>query len=213
LLGFIEATTENSKSVKELLKNLFERNFRFEEGLLCLLDGSKGLRKAVKETFGNYCLVQRCHWHKRENVVSYLSEKDTPIYRAKLQSAYSEPDYEKAKAKLIEIRNELSKINRSAANSLKEGLEETLTLHGLGLSAELGRSLSTTNCIENVNSKLGSYLRKIKHWKSPDMLARWIAMGLIETESRMRKINNHKKLYLLREALKTELKLEKSMVA
>lgn len=213
LLGFIEATTENSKSVKELLKNLLERNFRFEEGLLCLLDGSKGLRKAVKETFGNYCLIQRCQWHKRENVVSYLSEKDTSVYRAKLQSAYSEPDYEKAKTKLIEIRNELVKINRSAANSLTEGLEETLTLHRLGLAAELGRSLTTTNSIENVNSKLASYLRKIKHWKSPDMLARWIAMGLLETESRMRKINNHKKLYLLRDALKTELKLEKSMVA
>ncbi len=213
LLGFIETTTENSKSVKELLKNLLERNFRFEEGLFCLLDGSKGLRKAVKETFGNYCLVQRCQWHKRENVVSYLSEKDTPVFRVKLQSAYSEPDYEKAKTKLIEIRNELVKINRSAANSLTEGLEETLTLHRLGLAAELGRSLTTTNSIENVNSKLASYLRKIKHWKSPDMLARWIAMGLLETESRMRKINNHKKLYLLRDALKTELKLEKSMVA
>jgi transposase-like protein len=213
LLGFIQTTTENSKSVKELLKNLLERNFRFEEGLLCLLDGSKGLNMAVKETFGKYCLIQRCQWHKRENVVSYLSGKDALIFRAKLQSAYSEPEYEKAKTKLIEIGNELSKINRSAANSLKEGLEETLTLHRLGLAAELGRSLTTTNSIENVNSKLGSYLRKIKHWKTPDMLARWIAMGLIETESRMRKINNHKKLYLLKDALRTELKLKKTRVA
>lgn len=213
LLGFIQTTTENTKSVKELLQNLIERNFRFEKGLLCLLDGSKGLNKAVKEVFGKYCLVQRCQWHKRENVVSYLGQKDVPVFRAKLQSAYSEPDYEKAKVKLMEIRNELAKINRSAANSLEEGLEETLTLHRLGLAAELGRSLTTTNCIENVNSKLGSYLRKIKRWKSPDMLARWIAMGLIETESRMRKINNHKKLYLLREALKTELKIKKIMVA
>lgn len=213
LLGFIQTTTENSKSVKELLQNLIERNFRFEKGLLCLLDGSKGLNKAVKEVFGNYCLVQRCQWHKRENVVSYLGEKDAPIFRAKLQSAYSEPDYERAKIKLMEIKNELANINRSAAVSLEEGLEETLTLHRLGLAAELGRSLTTTNCIENVNSKLGSYLKKIKHWKSPDMLARWIAMGLIETESRMRNVNNHKKLYLLREALKTELKLEKVMVA
>ena len=120
--------------------------------------GSKGLRKAVKETFGNYCLVQRCQWHKRENVVSYLGEKDAPVLRSKLQSAYSETDYEQAKAKLIEIRNELSKINRSAANSLEEGLEETLTFHRLGLAAELGRSLTITNCIENVNSKLASYL-------------------------------------------------------
>jgi len=213
LLGFIQTTTENAKAVKGLLKNLLDRNFSFEQGLLCLLDGAKGLHKAVKETFGNYCLIQRCQWHKRENVVSYLSEKDTPVYRARLQAAYSQPDYEQAKTNLYQIYNDLNKINRSAANSLKEGLEETLTIQRLGLSVELGKSLSTTNCIENVNSRLGTYIRKIKHWKSPDMLARWIAMGLIQTETRLRKINNYKKLYLLREALITELKLEKIMVA
>jgi len=213
LLGFIETTSENSKAVKGLLRNLLDRNFRFTEGLFCLIDGSKGLKKAINETFGKYCLIQRCQWHKRENVVSYLSDKDAPIFRAKMQSAYREPTYESAKSRLIEIKNDLMKINRTAANSLQEGLEETLTLHRLGLSAELGRSLSTTNCIENVNSKLAGYLRKIKCWKSPDMLARWIAMGLIEVESRMRRINNHKNLYLLRDAIKSELKLDQKMVA
>lgn len=213
LLGFIETTTENSKAVKGLLKKLLDRNFSFIEGLLCVLDGSKGLTKAVKETFGKYCMIQRCQWHKRENVVSYLSEEKAVEYRARLQSAYSEPTYEQAKVKLIEILNDLNKTNRSAANSLKEGFEETLTLHKLGLSVQLGRSLSTTNCIENINSRLGSYLRKIKHWKTPDMLARWICMGLIEIEPRLRKINNYKKLYLLREALKYELKLKQNKVA
>lgn len=213
LLGFIESTTENSLSVKGLLKDLLDRNFKFEEGLLCVLDGSKGLSKAVRETFGNYCLIQRCQWHKRENVVSYLNEKDEEFYRYKLQSAYKDPTYEGARAKLTEILNELEKKNRSAANSLREGLEETLTIHRLGLAVELGRSLTTTNSIENVNSKLARYLRKIKNWKSPDMLARWIAMGLIEVESRLRRIHNYKKLYLLRDALKTELGLNQTKVA
>jgi len=213
LLGFIQTTSENTKAVKGLLKDLLERNLKFTEGLLCVIDGSKGLGKAVEETFGNYALIQRCQWHKRENVVSYLSEKDAPVFRARLQSAYSEPTYEMARASLMEIRNDLMKINRSAVNSLDEGLEETLTLHRLGLSVELGRSLSTTNCIENVNSKLGGYLRKIKYWKTPDMLARWVAMGMIEIESRMRKINNYEKLYLLRKALKSELKLKDKKVA
>lgn len=213
LLGFIQTASENTEAVKGLLKNLLDRNLKFTDGLLCMLDGSKGLAKAVKETFGNYCLIQRCQWHKRENVVSYLSEKDALHYRARLQSAYSEPSYEAAKRKLLEIANELNKINRTAANSLNEGMEETLTLHRLGLSVELGRSLNTTNCIENVNSKLGRYLRKIKQWRSPDMLARWMAMGLIEIETRMRRIHNCKKLYLLREALKTELKLKQKLVA
>jgi len=213
LLGFIQTTSENTKAVKGLLKNLLERNFHFDEGILCVIDGSKGLRKAVKETFGQYCMIQRCQWHKRENVVSYLSEKEAPIIRNRMQSAYREPNYQMAKAKLIEIKNDLQKINRSAANSLDEGLEETLTLHRLGLSVELGKSLSTTNTIENVNSKLGNYLRKIKHWKTPDMLARWVSLAMLEIEPRMRKINNYKKLHLLRKALKTELKLEEKKVA
>jgi len=213
LLGFIESTTENSTAVKGLLKNLLDRNFRFEEGLLCVLDGSKGLIKAVKEVFGKYCLIQRCQWHKRENVVSYLNEKDEVTFRARLQSAYNQPTYEEAKTKLMEIINDLERINRTAANSLREGLEETLTLHRLGLTVELGKSLNTTNSIENVNSKLASYLRKIKYWKTSDMLARWVAMGLIESELRMRKINNYQKLYLLRDALKKELKLTQTKVA
>lgn len=213
LLGFIESTTENSTAVKGLLKNLLDRNFRFEEGLLCVLDGSKGLIKAVKEVFGKYCLIQRCQWHKRENVVSYLNEKDEVTFRARLQSAYNQPTYEEAKTKLMEIINDLERINRTAANSLREGLEETLTLHRLGLTVELGKSLNTTNSIENVNSKLASYLRKIKYWKTPDMLARWVAMGLIESELRMRKINNYQKLYLLRDTLKKELKLTQTKVA
>jgi transposase-like protein len=213
LLGFIQTASENTKAVKGLLKNLLDRNLKYEEGLLCVVDGSKGLSKAVREIFGKHSMIQRCCWHKRENVISYLNENDALIFKSRLQSAYKEPTYEGAKARLMEIKNDLLKINRSAANSLQEGLEETLTLHRLGLSVELGRSLSTTNCIENVNSKLSGYLRRIKYWKNPDMLARWVAMGLIEIESRMRKISNHKKLYLLRDALKTELKLNNKLVA
>jgi len=213
LLGFVESTTENSRAVKGLLRNLLKRNFRYEQGLLCILDGAKGLSKAVKETFGQYCIIQRCQWHKRENVVSYLSENDAEFYRQKLQSAYREPTYEEAKSKLMEIENQLSKINRSAAKSLLEGFEETLTIHKLGLAVEFGKSLTTTNSIENVNSKLARYLRKIKHWKNPDMLSRWIAMALIETETRLRRIHNYKKLHLLRKAIKAELKLNQSKVA
>ena len=141
MLGFIQSTPEDSRAVKGLLKDLLNRNFRFEEGLLCVIDGSKCLRKSVKETFGKYCLIHRCNWHKRENVVSYLNEKDQEFYRHRLQSAYREPTYEGAKSRLMEILNDLEKKNRSAANSLKEDLEETLTLHRLGLAVELGRSL------------------------------------------------------------------------
>jgi len=212
-LGFIETTTENHLSVKGLLSNLIKRNFNFTEGILVLIDGATGLRKAVKETFGKYALIQRCTWHKRENVVSYLPKEHQEHYRGKLQRAYLEPDYQTAKRKLYEIRIELEKINRSAANSLDEGLEETLTLHSLGLVEQLGKSLLTTNVIENLNSQLGGYIRKVKNWSSSKMRARWVAASLMQIEQRMRRINNYEKLNLLRSAIKSKLNLEQQRVA
>ncbi len=212
-LGFIETTTENHLSVKGLLSNLIKRNFKFTEGILVLIDGATGLSKAVKETFGKYALIQRCTWHKRENVVSYLPKEQQDHYRGKLQRAYSEPDYETAKRKLYEVRIELEKINRSAANSLDEGLKETLTLHRLGLVEELGKSLLTTNVIENLNSQLGGYVRKVKNWSSSKMRARWMAASLMQIEVRMRRINNYEKLNLLRTAIKSKLKLQQEKVA
>lgn len=212
-LGFIQTTTENSEAVKGLLKNLIERNFHFEEGLLTIIDGSKELRKAVGETFGNLSLIQRCQWHMRENVVSYLREEERDIYRGKLQRAYDEPDYETAKRRLFEVRDELKRINRTAANSLDEGLEETLTIHRLGLVEILGRGFTTTNLIENLNSQLAKYIRKVKRWINSDMRARWVAVALIEIEKKMRRVNRYEKLHLLRTALRAELKLGQQKVA
>ncbi len=212
-IGFIETTTENSESIKGLLQDLIRRNFRFKEGIFVMVDGAKGLSKAVKSTFGEYALIQRCQWHKRENVISYLPEKEKELFKRKLQRAYNEPNYEEAKMKLYETRIELDKVNRNAAKSLDEGLEETLTLHRLGLVEELGKSFTTTNIIENLNSQLSSYLRKVKYYSTPDMRARWVAVSLMQIENRMRRINNYDKLYLLRKALKTELKLFNEMVA
>ncbi len=212
-LGFIQTTTENSKAVKGLLKDLIERDFKYTEGILVLIDGSKGLRKAVNETFGNYSLIQRCQWHKRENVISYLNQEDQEHYRGRLQRAYSEPVYEIAKTKLEEITAELIKINRSAAKSLEEGFEETLTMHRLGLVEQLGRSFTTTNLIENLNSQLKKYIGRVKYWMNSDMRSRWMAISLMQIEKRMRKVNNFEKLSLLREALKTELKIKQQRVA
>ena len=130
-----------------------------------------------------------------------------------LQRTYDEPDYQTAKRRLLEVRNELRKINRSAANSLDEGLEETLTIHRLGLVEILGRSFTTTNLIENLNSQMASYIRKVKRWINSDMKSRWVAVALIEIEKKMRRINHYEKLHLLRTALKAELTLKQQKVA
>jgi len=213
MLGFIHTTTENSKSIAELLKRLINRNLRFEEGILFISDGSKGIHKAIDEVFGDKALLQRCQWHKRENIISYLSDRDKDLYRGKLQRAYDEPDYHTAKSRLLEINKELQRVNRSAANSVLEGLEESLTIHRLGLKEELGKSLSTTNIIENINSQLSSKSKNVKRWKDSEMRGRWVAMMLLEIEPNMYRIINSKKLHLLRTALRTELKIEQQKVA
>jgi len=213
MLGFIHTTTENSCAIKGLLKNLIERNFKFEEGILVVSDGSKGIKKAVEETFGEKAAMQRCQWHKRENVISYLTDKDKQIYRGKMQRAYEEPLYQTARERLMGIYEELTTINRSAANSLLEGLEETLTIHRLRLREQLGRSFCTTNIIENINSQLSRNLRNVKRWRDTQMQARWVAISLLEIEQNMNRVKNYEKLHLLREALKSLLKIENKNVA
>jgi transposase-like protein len=114
LLGFVQAATENETVVKEFLIHLIERGLMVEEGLLCIIDGAKGLRSAIRKVFKDKALVQRCQWHKRENVVSYLPKSQQVTWRKKLQRAYEQPTYEKAKAAFNRIKAELKLINESA---------------------------------------------------------------------------------------------------
>jgi putative transposase len=205
LLGFIQTGTENERVGREMLQGLLERGLKMEEGLLCVIDGSKGLRKAVYEVFGNKALAQRCQWHKRENVVSYLPKAMQASMRRKLQEAYEEPTYERAKEKLLKIRKELQLINRSAVNSLDEGFEETLTLHRLGLFRELGISFKTTNCIESLMALVGQKTDKVDYWKNSDQKHRWLAAALSDIEPRLRKVKGYRYLPQLRIAIQREI--------
>jgi putative transposase len=150
--------------------------------LLCVLDGSKGLSKAVQEVFGNTALIQRCQWHKRENVLSYLPKSEQTIYKSLLQGAYNETTYQRALERLGEVLRDLSKRNRSAAQSLEEGLHETLLLHRLGMT-EFSTSFVTTNCIESVNAQLDHTTRKVKRWRDSPQRGRWIGAGLMEART------------------------------
>src|SRR5574337_1095455 len=151
ILGFVQTATENATVCASFLRELLDRGLRIEQGLLCVLDGAKGFRTAIQTVFGAYGIVQRCQWHKRENVVAYLPKGLQARWRRKLQTAYDEPTYVEAKAALLRLRHELTRLNESAVASLDEGFEETLTLHRLGVVRALGRSLKTTNCLESLN--------------------------------------------------------------
>jgi transposase-like protein len=206
VLGFVQTATENEAACTSFLRGLVERGLRFDRGLLVVMDGSKGLRKAVDKVLGRKACVQRCHWHKRQNVLSYLPVGLQPIFKRKLQAAYDKPTYVAAKAALQRIRTELAKVNVSAVASLDEGFEEMLTLHRLGLFQELGRSFKTTNCIENLNALIGQRTDKVDCWRNADQKHRWVATALLDIEPRLRKVAGYQHLSRLRAALQAQLK-------
>ena len=208
-LGFVETSTENEQVLTPFLRSLMERGLDISDGVLVIVDGGKGLRAAVKRAFGNRALVQRCQWHKRENVVSYLSKTEQAAWRKRLQRAYQRPEYNEARAALEQLHGELEERNQSAAASLEEGLEETLTLHRLGVYGVLGRSFKTTNCLESVNALVEERCAKVDHWKNSSQRQRWLATALIDIEPRLRKVVGYRHLPKLREALKRELKIDK----
>ncbi|MCS4119674.1 transposase-like protein [Salinibacter ruber] len=202
VLGFTQATSERSEPVIELFRDLIERGLTFEGGILCVIDGSKGLRKAIDEVFGNRAEVQRCQWHKRKNVVGYLPKADQKTWRSRLQRAYQETTYEAAKERLTDLHAELQQINRKAARSLQEGLEDTLTLHRLGLFDELGKSLKTTNCIESLMGDVEEHTRKVKRWHHSPQRHQWMALAVLEAENGFRRLDGYEDLPRLQAALK-----------
>jgi len=200
-LGFVQSTTENSKVIGHFLKDLINRGLKYDEGLLFIVDGSKGMKKAIQDVFQEKAVIQRCWWHKRENILSYLPESLHSQIKAKYHRALQMETYPEAKRALLDLADELRKINRTAANSLLEGLEELLTLHKLGLNEEFAGSFSTTNCIESVNSQLRKYAGRVKNWSNSDQRYRWMAAALLEIEYKLRKVDNFRNLKKMKEAI------------
>lgn len=211
LLGFIEAGTENHRICRDFLRELLDRGLHIDNEILFVIDGAKGLRKGIHDVFGKHGLVQRCQWHKRQNVISYLGKKDQEEYRRKLQAAYEQPTYQKAKSRLLAIKRTLEKINISAAKSLEEGLEETLTIHRLKLFKELGCSFKTTNMLESINSQLEMTTGRVSYWQNSQQRHRWIATALLEIEPRLRPIKGCRFLVALRDAMAQEMETNNSI--
>lgn len=172
---------------------------------MVVLDGAKGLRAAVREVFGDDVPVQRCQWHKREHVASYLTKPHQILWRRKLQAAYAHPLYADAKRALLHLVKELAKINASAARSLEEGLEKTHTLHRLKVFDELGASFKTTNLIESVMARVEAKTHRVGRWRTSDQKQRWCAATLLQIEQRFRRVKGVKSLPLLQAALDPKL--------
>jgi putative transposase len=204
ILGLVQTASENARVCAAFLRDVVERGFTAPSGLLVILDGAKGLRAAVRDVFGDVP-VQRCQWHKRENVVSHLTKPQQVVWRRKLQAAYAHPRYVDAKRALLKLGRELAVLNASAARSLEEGLEETLTLHRLDVYAELGTSFKTTNLIESVMARVEAKTRRVSHWRTSDQKQRWCSATLLEIEQRFRRVKGVHHLPLLQAALRRRL--------
>ena len=200
VLGVWQGATENTAVVKGLMEDLVDRGLDLQRRYLVVIDGSKALRAGVERVFGEQVEVQRCQIHKRRNVKEYLPESCQKDYDRRMRNAYAMNNYAEAKAALEKIFRQLERINPSAARSLEEGLEETLTVHRLGVGAVLRRKLSTTNPIESCLSTVQRVARNVKRWQG-DQPLRWTATGLMEAEKKFRRIKGYQEILLLKERL------------
>ncbi len=205
MLGLSAGGTENQAAVKELLTDLLGRGLAPDRPRLFVLDGGKALHKAVTDTFGKYAVIQRCQVHKKRNVQDQLPKSEQTNVGLALSRAYLEHDYDKARRALEHIADGLENRYPKAAASLREGLEETLTVHRLKLPSLLRQTLSNTNAMESANSVAASVLKRVKHWKDGEQILRYAAAGFAEAEKSFRRIKGYRQIPLLLEALYHEL--------
>jgi putative transposase len=197
VLGIREGATENTAVVSSLLSELAERGLDFSTPRLYVLDGGKALAAAVRKHAGEAAFIQRCQVHKKRNVVDHVPDEHKADVKRKLQNAYAMTDYADAKRALDRLHRELMDLNPSAARSLEEGLEETLTVHKLRVPDQLRRTLCCTNVIESAFSIVETVCRNVKRWRDGDHIERWVGSGLLVAERQFRKVIGHRQLPLL----------------
>jgi putative transposase len=197
MLGLREGATENAAVVTSLLGELVERGLDFSTPRLYILDGGKALAAAVKRHAGEAGFIQRCQVHKKRNVIDHLPQEYRADVKRKLQNAYAMVEYDAAQKALDGLHRELMHINPSAARSLAEGMEETLTVHKLRIPEQLRRTLSSTNVIESAFSIVETVCRNVKRWRDGDHIERWVGSGLLVAERQFRKVIGYRQIPML----------------
>ena len=206
-LGLWLGSTEDSVVATELVQDLIARGLRIESRMLFVIDGGKGLRKALGDVLGDRAVVQRCQVHKARNLKSHVTKARWNYVNRSLNEAYRSATFATAKKKLQQLTSWLERNGEdSAAGSLKEGLDESLTVLRLGLSGALCRTFATTNPIENLNGTIRRVHRNVKRWRGEGMIKRWVALGIAEASQRFRSIRGHKSMPQLVAVLRTDPK-------
>jgi transposase-like protein len=193
-LGLWEGSTENATLARTLLADLVDRGLDPEQAILFVIDGGKALRRAIKDVFGEQALVHRCHRHKERNVMDLLPERDRPVVRARMRAAWALADPELARQRLELLASELDQSWPDAAGSLREGMEDTLTLMRLGITGQLAKTLCSTNPCESMIEIVRYTQRNVKRWHDGDMRKRWTAAGMLVAEQQFRRIIGYRHL-------------------
>jgi putative transposase len=209
-LGLVQGSTENAALCTSLLQGLLSRGLKVEDKLLCIIDGGKGIRKALDDVFGDRAVIQRCQVHKQRNLREHLPEERHGYVLSTMREAYRAATADTARKKLRGLVSWLeSNGHEDAAASLREGLEETITVVKLDLPLALRRSLATTNNIENLVGSIRRVSRNVKRWRGTDMIRRWASFGLLQAEKRFRRIKGYREMPKLVAALrKAEAQVE-----
>jgi transposase-like protein len=203
-LGLAQGSTENGALCTSLLQGLLSRGLKVEDKLLCIIDGGKGIRKALDDVFGDRAVIQRCQVHKQRNLREHLPEERHGYVLSTMRDAYRAASADTARKKLRGLVSWLeSNGHEDAAASLREGLEETLTVVKLDLPITLRRSLATTNNIENLVGSIRRVSRNVKRWRGADMIRRWASIGLFQAQKRFRRIKGYREMPKLVSALRT----------
>jgi transposase-like protein len=205
VLGVVEGTTESSQVCLSLFRNLIDRGLVVERARLFVVDGGRGIRSAIGKTFGNWALTHRCHVHKLKNILDHLPGHKRPWVRQMVRRALNEDTTKKAKQQLLRLAKQLEEPHPGAASSVREGLDEVLTLHRLGIRGPLYRTLKSTNPIENLQGSIKSFTRHVKRWRSGLMALRWCVTALSEAERHFRRIKGFHAMPFLMAALETAL--------
>ena len=202
VLGLWEGATENSRACKALLENLASRGLQTNRSMLIVLDGAKALHKACRDVFGDRAFIQRCQEHKKRNVANHLPESMRPGVRRAMNQAYECRDAKRAKRQLEALAARLESEHPGAAASLREGLDETLTVIELNLPERLQLSLRTTNPIDNLIGSVRKVSRRVKRWRGGRMMLRWCGAAVLDAEQRFRRIRGYREMPKLIAALR-----------
>lgn len=194
VLGLMEGTTESERAGCALLRNLAERGLAVEQPRLFVIDGGRGLRRAIRTVFGAWALIARCQVHKLRNVADHLPQGKRAFVRAAMRKAYSSTTAGEAKKRLLQLASSLDSMYPAAASSVREGLDESLTVLELGVGPTLRRSVSSTNAIENLNGTLRHVSRRVKRWRGTGMVRRWAGSALVEAAKKFRRVKGYREM-------------------